>query len=209
MKKITIISLVFVFCQSAFSQIGIGTTTPETDLQVAGDVLIQDAFKTSSLPSVSNSDEDFKLITRRTNSNPVGEITVLDVDVLKVAPVNVVDYSFTNIQLDNLNDVDLQYDSSKYIVGVANFRQTGDAIKKVTVDGRESIGTFVIRTFESGGTWHLEIQNRDLDLDPGDSLNYHVTLVVYNKSYFRNMPSIVTNLGGSNSGSASSVPNLH
>ncbi|WP_100803833.1 hypothetical protein [Ulvibacter sp. MAR_2010_11] len=208
MKKFPL--LIFVLSINLITaQVGIGTTTPTADLQVVGDVLVQDSFKTGSLGTVSGAEEGFKLLTRNTSSNPVGEITVLDVDQLNVAPVNVVDYHFTNIHLDNLSDVNLQYDSNKYVVGVANFRQTGDAVKKTTVSGNKSIGTFVVRTFASSGTWHLEIQNRDLDLDAGDSLEYYVTLIVYNKSYFRNMPSINTNLGGSNTGIASSVPDLY
>jgi hypothetical protein len=208
MKTLTLITVV-LSANLMLSQVGIGTTAPETDLHVAGDVLVQDSFKTGSLGTVAASDEDFKLITRTTSSTPVGEITVLDVNSLNVAPVNVIDYQFTNIYLDNLSDVDLQYSSNNYVVGVANFRYVGDAIDKATISGKESIGTFVVRTFISGGTWHLEIQNRDLDLNVGDSLDYHVTLIVYNKSFFRNMPSINTDLGGSNTGIASSVPNLY
>jgi len=138
-----------------------------------------------------------------------GEITTLDVDFLNVAPINIVDYSFTNLQLDNLRDVDLQYDSNKYIVGIANFRHVGDAIKKIPAGDTYSIGHFVVRTFVSGGTWHLEIRNVDLDLDAGDSIDYYITLIVYDKSYFRHLPPIITDLGGSNTGTASSIPDLY
>ncbi len=191
------------------AQVGIGTTTPETDLHVAGDMLVQDAFSTSSLGVVSGTDENFKLITRSTSSDPVGEIAVLDVNALSVAPVNVVNYTFTNISLDNLTDLDLQYDDSKYVVGVANFQYLGDAIKKVNSPDTKSIGNFVVRTFTSGGTWHLEIRNRTLDLEAEDSVTYKVTLIIYDKSYYRNLTPITSDLGGSNTGVASSVPNLY
>jgi hypothetical protein len=136
----------------------------------------------------------------------VGKITLLDVDELNVSPVNTVNYHFTNVYLDNLDDVDLQYDVDKYVVGVANFRYVGDAIKKIPGGENFSIGHFVVRTFKSGGTWHLEIRNVELDLDPTDSVEYHVQLIVYDKSYFRDLPTIVSNLGGLNTGTASSVP---
>lgn len=207
MKKIILIIL-FVSWNLVISQVGIGITTPEADLHVGGSMLTQTDFKLENLSTVSATEEDFQLVTRLTTSNPIGKIATLDVDALKVAPVNIINYTFNNVYLDNLDDVDLQYDETKYVVGVANFRQVGDAIKKVPGGDNFSIGHFVVRTFKSGGTWHLEISNKELDLDPTDSLTYHVTLLVYDKKYFKDLPTIVSSLGGSNTGVASSVPIL-
>jgi len=207
MKKILLIIL-FASYNLLNAQIGIGTTSPEADLHVGGSMLTQDDFKIENLSTVSATEEDFQLVTRLTTSNPIGKLAVLDVDALKVAPVNIINYTFNNVYLDNLDDVDLQYDETKYVVGVANFRQVGDAIKKVPGGDNYSIGHFVVRTFKSGGTWHLEISNKELDLDPTDSITYHVTLVVYDKKYFKDLPAITSSLGGSNTGVASSVPIL-
>ncbi|MCW5519459.1 hypothetical protein J1N09_06395 [Aureitalea sp. L0-47] len=208
MRTITTLLLVFVF-QGIFAQVGIGTVNPQADLHVGGDLLIRDNFTLGSLNTVNSADEDFMLLSRSTTSTPTGKITKLDVSALSVAPVNVIDYSFSNISLDNLRDVDLQYDASKYIVGIANFRYIGDPIQKVPAGGTKSIGNFVAHTFISGGTWHLEIRNQTLDLDPVDSVNYEVTVIVYDKSYFRYLAPIMTDLGGNNTGTASSVPNLY
>lgn len=210
MKQLYTLPLFFVI-SFAYAQIGIGTTNPQSDLHVVGDILVQDTFKIGNLNTVTALDEGFKLLTRTTDSSPVvGEITVLDVDALQVAPVNTIDYHFTNISLDNLTDVDLQYDTSKYIVAITNFRYVGDAIQKAPTSTTKSIGHFVVRAFESAGTWHLEIRNRDLDLNSGtESIDYYVTITVYDRSYFRHLPTITTNLGGSNSGTASSTPVLY
>ena len=205
-----IYSLLFVItCLPAFSQVGIGTTQPEADLHVVGSTLVQEGFSMTNIATVPTSEEDFMLITRATNSLPVGEVKVLDVSNLNVAPVNVINYSFTNIDQDNLDDVDLQYDTTKYVVGLADFRYVGDAIQKTPVGTTYSIGHFVVKVFESGGTWHLQIKNEELDLGLLGSVDYHVTLVVYDKSYFRNLAPITTDLGGSNTGNASSIPVLH
>lgn len=207
MDKITFIFLFIL--NIGFAQVGIGTLDPQAELDINGSLLVQEDFETGLLQTVKGTDENFKLLARLTNSTPVGEITVLNVDSLTVAPINVVNYKFSNIRLDNLTDVDLQYDANNYIVGVANFRYVGDAIKK-RINGSTSIGAFVIRTFIANDTWHLEIRNRFLDLTSNASqeIEYYVTFVIYDKSYFRNMPVITTNLNGSNTGEASSVPNL-
>lgn len=208
MKQYTLIFLFLSLLANA--QVGIGTTTPAADLHVVGDVLVQTGFSVGTLNIVTPTEEDFKLITRVTNSLPVGEISDLDVSTLAVAPINTIDYHFTNVSLDNLSDVDLQYDASKYIIAVSNFRYVGDAIKKRTINGnRKQIGVFVVHAFVSGGTWHLEIRNRNLDLDVGDSLEYYVTLVVYDKSFYRHLTPITTDLNGNNSGTASSIPILY
>jgi hypothetical protein len=207
MDKITFL-LLFIINYS-FAQVGIGTIDPQAELDINGSLLVQQEFVTGSLPTVKITDENFKLLTRLTNSSPVGEIRVLNVDSLTVAPINVVNYKFDNIYLDNLTDVDLQYDANKYIVGVANFRYVGDAISKTPSGSTTSIGAFVIRSFIQNETWHLEIRNRFLDLtNSTQGIKYYVTLIIYDKSYFRNLPIITTNLNGSNTGVASSVPNL-
>jgi len=208
MKQYTLIFLFLSLLANA--QVGIGTTTPAADLHVVGDILVQTGFSVGTLNIVTPTEEDFKLITRVTNSLPVGEISDLDVNTIAVAPINTIDYHFTNVSLDNLSDVDLQYDASKYVIAVSNFRYVGDAIKKRTINGnRKQIGVFVVHAFVSGGTWHLEIRNRNLDLDVGDSLEYYVTLVVYDKSFYRHLTPITTDLNGNNTGTASSIPILY
>jgi len=209
LKKTTLLIFSFFLSFLTFSQVGIGTTNPETDLHVAGEMLVQEEFTIKPLPVVTMLDEDFKLVTRLTNSNPEGEIAILNVDSLTVAPINVINYEFTNIHRDNLRNVNLQYSADKYVVGVANFRYVGDAIQKQDGTGGKTIGTFVLRTFIENNQWRIEIRNRDLDLDDGKTVNYYVTLIVYDKSYYRNLPAIVTNLGGANTGTASAIPDIY
>ncbi len=208
MKK-TLLTLTLLTSYSLLAQVGLGTTNPETDFHVIGNVLIQTEISRESLITVDPLEEDFKLVTRSTNSEPVGELSILNVESLSVAPINTIDYHISNISLDNVTDLDLQYHASKYVVAVSNFRYVGDAIKKLVQPGDDEVGHFVVHTYTNNGTWHLEIRNRTLDLDPGDSLEYYVTLVVYNKSYYRHLTPIVTELNGNNTGTASSIPNLY
>lgn len=195
-----------------FSQVGIGTITPQEELHVAGDFLIQTGFTTGSYPTVTNSDENFKFLARSSNSLPAGEVKVLDTETLNVAPINIFEYEFINLNLDNLRDVDLQFNSTDYIVSTANFRYEGNSIpKRAGSNGRREIGYFVKRTYvdPNTNTWHLEIRNRVLDSDNSTPISYKVTLIVYDTSYFKNLPLIDTDLNGNNSGTASNTPILN
>jgi hypothetical protein len=197
-----------------FGQVGIGTLSPEADLHVNGSMLVTEEFQLEMLPAANNTDEDFKLLTRVTNSAPQGEITILDLDALTVAPINVINYEFKDLSKDNLTDLDLGYDTTKYIVGVSNFQYIGSPVVKKAITDTDSddksIGAFVMRTFinSTTNTWHIEIRNRFLDTSATGVVSYRVTLIVYDRSYFKNLAPIVTNLGGKNKGEASSIPNL-
>ncbi|MFI8379683.1 hypothetical protein [Leeuwenhoekiella sp. NPDC079379] len=204
--------ILFLIVGKTFAQVGIGTTLPLADLHVAGSVVVQDNFKTNILPTVTATDENFKLLTRRTNSSPVtGEITRLNVDELTVAPMNIFKYRFENLSYDNLIDIDISFETDKYIVGIADFRYIGAPVIKLPINTNlDSIGAFVVRVFESNGTWHLEIRNRYLDtVVETNAVAYEFTLIVYDTSFYRKLPVIRTNLNGNNTGTAAIIPDLY
>lgn len=205
-KNLTL--LLFLSCTTfGFSQVGIGTTspTPGYALDVNGSLLVQDEFKVNNFPDGTLQSNNYKFLVRLPNSVPPGEVAKLDLTQIPVAPVNIADYKFTNLQRDNVTNVDLQFDASKYIVGVANFRYEGQSIPK---GANGAIGDFVYRVFVEGGTWHIEMRNRTLDAAANNTITYSVSLIIYDRKYFKTLAPISVNLNGSNTGAAAAPTEL-
>lgn len=209
MKNTIIIPLLFCI-QFAFSQVGIGTDSPTYgyQLDVAGSVLIQEEFKITPFTDENSAYYNFKFLTRLLDSEPIGEVAKLDLSLVKVAPINVFDYVFTNLKLDNVTSVNLQFDADKYVVGLSNFRYEGINIMKgwINNSGYLLIGNFVSRTYvdEDTNTWHIEIRNRGREAAIDDAITYYVTLIVYDKKYFRKLDTIEKDFGGETTGQADS-----
>ena len=190
--------------QFGSAQVGIGTVspTPGYSLDVDGSVLIQKEFKLGTLLETSQY-EKFKFLMRLHNSSPTGEVVKLDLEQVAVAPINIFNYTFYNLQKDNVTSVNLQFDANKYFVGLSNFQYEGREIEKgISGSNYIYIGNFVSRTYVEGGTWHLEMRNRSRDAANDNTIVYQVTLIVYDKRHFKQLPSITVDFGGSETGAA-------
>ncbi|NGX84157.1 hypothetical protein [Aequorivita sp. KMM 9714] len=204
---IKIIVFLFAFCITylGYSQVGIGTDTPTPgyELDVEGSLLIQNYFKLENLESVNTESTNLNLLLRKSNSNPPGEVAKLDVKSISVAPVNIINYRFHNLRRDNVRNVDLQYDATKYIVGISNFKYDGEPIiKGQSNNSYTQLGYFVSRTFVQNGTWHLEIRNRIRNNSSNNSIEYNVSLIVFDRKYFKELPPKEVDLYGLSVGSA-------
>lgn len=200
MKKYIVI-FIFLVTHFGFSQVGIGTDnpTPGYALDVNGDALVQDEVKLNLYPDGALTDDSFNFLVRLLNSSPPGEVAYLDLTSLAVGPVNVADYVFTNLQKDNVTSVDLKYSSEKYIVGLANFQYQGEHIVK---GAGANIGHFRARTFVNDGTWHIEMRNVTLDSPNDDAITYYATIIIYDRKYFKELPTISRNFGGGTTNTA-------
>jgi len=70
----------------------------------------------------------------------------------------------------------------------------------------KSSGLFEYKVYQSGGTWHLTIRNKFLNTPGSSSMTYEVSLIIYQKRFFKQLPQITENLGGSQTGTATVVP---
>lgn len=193
-----------------FSQVGIGTTDPTAgyELDVNGGLLVQKNFKLDALKSKTTQDGTFKFLLKLLNSTPVGEVAKLNLDEVDVAPINIINYQFKNTSKDNVRAVNLQFDATKYVVGISNIRYVGQEIVK----GQNSnsayvyIGNFVARTYIDKNIWYLEIRNRAYDAASDNAITYYATLIIYDRRFFKQLSEITVDFGGANNATATGPP---
>jgi hypothetical protein len=209
LNRILIIAILLGNNFIVLSQEEFGTTAMGINSHETGLISEQKLFASNSSISIDSQTDNFTLISHTKKANSNSKISVLGTSAYSNAPVNIVDYQFINVPLGTLNDIDLQYDSKNYVVGVANFKYIGEAFNcDETASNRES-DNFVARTFISSGSWHLEIQNKARKLSGEKLMDYEVTLIIYNKSSFRNKATINTDLEGLSNGKTAYVPSLY
>ena len=204
LKTYLLITTLITF-QTLFSQVGIGTTNPTEMLDIKGDLLITDKIKINSLPSISPNDEGFKLLVRQNNSNIVGLIKKLTPNDLDVVPMRMQNYKITNIKRDDVKNIDLQLDANKYIVSISNFKWIGKGLQK-KANFKKSSGLFEYRVFQENNTWHLVIRNKYLDTKPSDKIEYEISLIIYQKRFFKHLPKITETMNGNQTATATASP---
>jgi len=208
MKRIFILALL-LFSQMGFGQVGIGTNTPTEKLEVVGDVLLTGTLETKKIPTIGTDVENFKFLARVTNSSPVGLIKQLNTDNIDITPIRRQKYKFTNLSGDNIVAVNLNLAIDDYIIILTDFKWIGPGLEKAG-NNNDKFKNFKIKFTETGGipnNWQLELQNPFNEPFAGsDSIEYEVTLVIYQKAFFKDMGKVIENNGNSYSGSAINTP---
>ena len=150
MKKITTI-LGLSLSAVLFSQVGIGTQTPRDQLDVVGNILLDDYLILTDTKTVTG---NYNLLVRSEDSNPVGEVKVLNTNTRTVVPINKYTVKIANVDDVRVIKLNTGLDVSKYFVGLAEATFTGANIIQVspTPVGNTSApvhGTF-LATVEKG-----------------------------------------------------------
>ena len=192
------------------SQVGIGVTSPVEKLEVAGSVAIGQLVTIDPTNYVNNP-AGFTILGTDPLSSVVGG-EVLSVENL-YTPLTVQPYSITNIYRDDLNDLNLNIPTDKYFVTIANFEAIPSSgnngiyspvANPVTTTNR---GHFILRVFESGPNWHLNIAYPTLNTqNTTDRYNYNFDIIIYSKRFYKNLGIVTYDLQGSNSGTAPAAP---
>lgn len=207
MKK-SIFTLTICLAIFTQAQVGIGTTTPTEKLEIAGNTAIGTSVFIDPADYVNNP-SGFTIVATDPQSATVNG-KLLAVENL-YTPLTIQPYSVTNIYRDDLNDLDLNIDTTKFFITLANFEaipNTGNnGIYTNPATTPVSKGNFVIDTFEANGTWHVKIGYPTLSTqNTADRYTYNFDIILYSKRFYKSLGTVTYNLGGNNSGSAPAAP---
>ena len=210
MKKNFLFIISLLFSGLSFAQVGIGTQTPTEKLQVAGSMAIGQSVTIDPTAYVNNP-SGFTILGTDPLSNTVGG-EVLSVETL-YTPLIVQPYSVSNIYRDDLNDVNLNIPTDKYFITIANFEAIPSAGNNgiyspiATPESNTNRGHFIIRVFESGQNWHVNIGYPTLDTqNTTDRYTYNFDIIIYSKRFYKNLGTINVDFNGSNNASATAAP---
>lgn len=211
MKNYLLILLPMVSGILSSQNVGIGTINPTERFDINGSATIGTSVYVNP-NTYTNNPSGFDVLAVDPQS------TVVNGKVMKVetlyTPIIIQPYSISNIYRDDLNNLDLQISSDKYMVAITNF----EAIPSTTNVAQPNNGIysnttvkghFVIRAFESGGTWRVNIGYPTLNTQyTSGRYTYNFDVILLSKRFFKVLSESVTtyNLNGDISGDAGTAP---
>ena len=187
MKKITTI-LGLTLSAVLFSQVGIGTETPRDQLDVVGNILLDDYLILTDTKVVTG---NFNLLVRSEDSNPLGEVKVLNTSTRTVNPINKYTVKIANVDDVRVIKLNTGLDVSKYFVGVTEATFSGANIIQVspTAAGNTSSpvhGTYLTTvepgTGDAAGKYVISLNFNNARTDGNANGTWDVSFIVYEKT---------------------------
>ena len=189
MKKITTI-LGLSLSAVLFSQgVGIGTETPRDQLDVIGNILLDDYLILTDTNTVTGN--NYNLLVRSEDSSPVGEVKVLNTRTRTVSPINKYTVKITNVDDVRVLKLNTGLDVSKYFVGLAEATFTGAYIIQAspTASGNMSSpvhGTYLTTveqgTGASAGKYVISLNFNGARTNGDANGTWDVSFIVYEKT---------------------------
>lgn len=213
--NITLIVLLLAICVRA--QLGIGVTNPTETLEVDGITVVSDKLYLDGLDNYNKTVDDFRLIAINPDSQGFDGSIIEFYGNQEIMPIIIQPYEVQNIYRDDLNNLNLNISTDRYVISISNFEAVpssgNNGLYKVSGGSQSNservYGNFVIRTFEQNGTWRVHIGSPTANTrNTSDRYTYKFDIVLFPKRFFKNLGNINYNLNGSNSGAAATAPNL-
>ncbi|PQA92408.1 hypothetical protein B0A69_15335 [Chryseobacterium shigense] len=202
MKKITTLFLVAGALFAANAQVGINTTTPQGTLDVAGETLVEFYLvDTVNSPARGN----YFLLTRSKDTSPVGKIKMLDISLRNVAPVNTYNVVLKNVNQDEVINLNIGLEVSKYVVAITGAVFTSAVSAANTATSPKSFGAYsteVTQVTNGGKKYHaINLSFKGAGTVSSVNGTWTLTLNVFEKSLVKEWGTFT----GSVSASASPV----
>ncbi len=207
--------LLFIFLivsGKAFMQnVGINTSAPTETLDVLGDVAVGTTVIVNQ-NTYSPGPQGFDIIATDPQSDLVNG-KIVKVETL-YTPIIIQPYSVSNIYRDDLNNLDLQIPTDKYMVAITNFEAIPSTSNPSQLNNglysTSSVkGHFVIRAFESNGTWRVNIGYPTINTQYTSArYTYNFDVILLSRRFYKVLSETITtyNLGGNVTGEASAAP---
>lgn len=189
MKKITTI-LGLALSAVLYSQgVGIGTETPRDQLDVIGNILLDDYLILTDTKAVTGN--NYNLLVRSEDSNPVGEVKVLNTRTRTVSPINKYTVRITNVDDVRVINLNTGLSVSKYFVGLAEATFTGANIIQVSPTGTTSTASPVHGTYlttvqpgtgAAAGNYVISLNFNGARTENNNNGTWDVSFIVYEKT---------------------------
>ncbi|MDC8004559.1 hypothetical protein POV27_10910 [Aureisphaera galaxeae] len=219
MRKNYILFLIGLFqCSLVLSQVGINTMTPNSTLDVVGDVRTDSNLYLEN-PGDNTQIRNSKLLIQTSTS----DIIKYDIDVSKYGPINNAEFIFQDLSSNGLFEYDTKISTTDYIVTLQGyyFEEAGTGNPEVIILSNHStvnIEGYQIYAFENGatGTWCLKAVPNDsvfrvYDFSVGSyvdtPIDLYLNVIIYRKGFISKVQtSISKNMLNSNTGTVALPP---
>jgi len=213
MKYIYLSLVTSLFFTAAFSQVGIGTTTPTETLEVVGNAKLSGELFLENPGGFTTINGQKFLIETNT-----GAIQKLDVGTAKYGPINHATYTFNNVAEIGLHDFNTNIPASKYLLAIHGYSlgNSSTFFKSLSVD--DTVEGFVFRAYKKGTpgnkTWWLQFYCNNSKFYNGGFVKENIILevIIYRKNLLASDDGSVITVNmqnkpkANNSGNANTAP---
>lgn len=170
--------------------VGIGTISPTTKVDIAGNLRIGNTSGSAGSSNVSSLVRD----------NTTGEVKVSTSSTGNTFPINYITYTLSNVNGDYISNYDTQINDTEYTVAVI-----GSSFSSPLAVNTNQYYPLNVFAFKQGNTWRLTADYRGGSTVSGNG-DWVLYCIIINNSLIKTLNSVSQNLGGQSTASATSSP---
>jgi len=170
--------------------LGIGTISPTTKVDIAGNLRIGNASGSAGSSNVSTLVRD----------NSTGEVKISTSSTGNTFPINYITYTISNVNGDFISNYDTLINNTEYTVAVI-----GSSFSLPLAVNTNQYYPLNVFAFKQGNTWRLTADYRGGSTVSGNG-DWVLYCIVINNSLVKTLNSVNQNLGGQSTGAAAAPP---